>query len=158
MRILLIFSLLLLSACEITPQASPQTLLHAQPQEHTLPLTTVLEEETLRLGTTEVHMQLSTSAQSDAQGVHWDDGQQWRLTATVGEQHFVLLDEYLNLANVDYWVSLLDNKLTIMVLTSGSAQFTLERFDFQASDNGFKRTLISQADEHWNLLHQSHYH
>lgn len=158
-----VFLLLWLSvwmmACSPTPEpAAAGSVIHATNDSKLIdPLTTVLDASTIELGDTRADITLSTSAQSDDDGAHWDDSQNWRLTLHVNGQDFALFDDFLGIAQPHYWVSLLDNELTVMLLISGSAQFELIRFDYSSNDSSVHKQPLVATDANWNLLHQSHY-
>ncbi len=158
MRIFLLSLFIFIAAC--SPSTTP-TYTQVQPTtEKKLgsPLTTVLDKTIVELGDTKAELLLSTSASSDKGNIHWDDSQHWRLTLRVDGLSFVLFDGFLGIAKLDYWVSLLDDQLVVMTLTSGSAQFTLSRFEYSAEKQILKKTEPFNVDENWNLMHQSHYH
>lgn len=158
MRTIVLALVFFMAACSPSANQTYTQLLPTTETSSLAPLTSLLDKKTVALGDITAELLLSTSAASDGNNVHWDDSQNWRLTLNVDGLDFVLFDDFLGIAQLNYWVSLLDNQLVIVTLISGSAQFTLSRFEYSLEDQVLKKTQPFVADENWNLLHQSHYH
>jgi len=158
MRIFLLSLFIVIAACSPTSTRTYTQVLPTTEEELLSSLTTQLDKKVVELGDTKAELSLSTSAPSDKDNIHWDDSQHWRLTLRIDGLHFVLFDGLLGIAKLDYWVSLLNDQLVVMTLISGSAQFSLARFEYSTEKQVLTKTQPFEADENWNLLHQSYYH
>lgn len=107
-------------------------------------------------GTEEV-LQLLVAAERSPDGeIAWDDGQQWLLLVTDGEEYYPLFDEYVQLGSAYFTVSepAEAGNVNITVLVTTGAGLRLMKTTFDPAEEGYREKPV-YADEAINLLHTS---
>lgn len=66
-----------------------------------------------------------------------DDGQQWYLLLEDGEYEYVLIDKYVQLGSLNFWLikNMDTNEVTIKVLGEATASFNIQDFIFNKEEN-----------------------
>lgn len=102
-------------------------------------------------------LQLLVAAEKSPDGeIAWDDGQQWLLLVTDGEEYYPLFDEYVQLGSAYFTVSepAEAGNVNITVLVTTGAGLRLMKTTFDPAEEGYREKPV-YADEAINLLHTS---
>lgn len=148
---------ILLQGCDKTPPEPEAEVARATEvsatQDPLEPLTTVLDKYKAE-SPMNTQIELSTSAESDGNNVHWDDHQRWRLTAQINGENYTLFDNDLGISSIQYWPYMQDDDFIIAMLISGSAQFELVEFHYLEDEQKLEKREIHHPDGNLNVLHQ----
>lgn len=147
MRFLFCLFTLLIISCSTT----------LNPVAEAPPLTTMLDEQHFTLPNTEqeVMLQLSTSAHSEQNQVHWDDSQHWRLTLSVNNRAFILHDAPIAIGQLDYWAYTQNEDFYIATLVAASAQVALTVYRYLPQKQRLQIHHAYRTQGNTNLLRQS---
>ncbi len=82
-----------------------------------------------------------------------DDGQNWKIVASKGEENYLLLDEYIQLGKINIFSTTSDdNKLSIVAECSSTAGLVIFKFDYNPSKEAFEKTYLYNLDGNVNKL------
>lgn len=97
-----------------------------------------------------------TDAQKDPEGnIMWDDGQQWTLVVEGRDKDFVLFDDYLQLASIEYFVYTVDEEFYISTVSSGTANLTMTNYRYNRDKDTFEMVIESNTSGNVNMIHKS---
>ncbi len=97
-----------------------------------------------------------TDAEKDPEGnIMWDDGQNWTIIVDGNDEAFVLFDDYLQLASLEFFVYTIDDEFYVSTVNSGTANLTMTEYKYNAEDNTFEKTIKSDTDGNVNIIHKS---
>ncbi len=104
----------------------------------------------------EEEISLYTDAEKDPEGnIMWDDGQRWTLAVEGADKTFVLFDDYLQLASLEYFVYTVDEEFYITTLSSGTANITLTNYRYNRDEDSFEMLVESDTSGNVNVIHKS---
>lgn len=104
----------------------------------------------------EEEISLYTDAGKDPEGnIMWDDGQRWTLAVEGADKTFVLFDDYLQLASLEYFVYTVDEEFYINTLSSGTANITMTNYRYNSDEDSFEMLVESDTSGNVNLIHKS---
>lgn len=97
-----------------------------------------------------------TDAEKDNEGnIMWDDGQTWKLIVHGEDKDFVLFDDYLQLASIDFFIYTLDEDFYLSTVNSGTANLTVKEYKFNKIDQAFESRVKSNTSGNVNMLYKS---
>lgn len=97
-----------------------------------------------------------TDAAKDPEGnIMWDDGQKWTLAVEGSDKTFVLFDDYLQLASIEYFVYTVDEEFYISTVSSGTANLTMANYRYNRVDDTFEMVVESDTSGNVNMIHKS---
>ncbi|MHC0037735.1 hypothetical protein [Pseudoneobacillus sp. C159] len=77
----------------------------------------------------------------------WDDGQNWLLVVKDGDQTYPLFDGWVQLGKLSFWLLESEGTPMIILLKTGTAEFTLQTFTFNEKEKGFiQKTQFNPTD------------
>jgi hypothetical protein len=83
-------------------------------------------------------VELYVNAAKDEDGEFaWDDGQNWLLVVKDGDETYPLFDDWVQLGKLSFWLLESNGQPMIILLKTGTAEFTLQTFTFNEKENGF---------------------
>lgn len=102
---------------------------------------------------TEETINLYTSAQKNSDGeMMWDDGQIFKLIINDDDKIFILIDEYVQLGRINYYVYLENDIFTITVISPRTASFTVTDYVFDKDTNSFLVNRLIEKITDINML------
>lgn len=97
-----------------------------------------------------------TDAEKDPEGnIMWDDGQTWKMIVEGMSDSFILFDDYLQLASVEYFIYTIDEDFYISTVNSGTANLTMTEYKYNKENNTFEKAVKSNTSGNVNMIHKS---
>lgn len=97
-----------------------------------------------------------TDAEKDPEGnIMWDDGQNWTIVVQGKEGSFVLFDDYLQLASLEYFVYTVEDDFYIATVNSGTANLTMTEYLYIEESDIFEKTIKSDTSGNVNMIYKS---
>lgn len=97
-----------------------------------------------------------TDAKKDPEGnIMWDDGQRWILAVEASDKSFILIDDYFQLASIEYFVYTIDDEFYISTVSSGTANLTMTNYRYNGENDSFKKVIESDTSGNVNMIHKS---
>jgi hypothetical protein len=84
----------------------------------------------------QIEMYVNTGKDEKGEYV-WDDGQNWLLVVKDGDKTYPLYDGWVQLGKLTFWLIESDETPMIILLKTGTAEFTLQTFTFNEKEQGF---------------------
>lgn len=98
-----------------------------------------------------------TAAQRDENGnIMWDDGQRWLFVVEGKDEDYVLFDDYVQLANINYHVYTEDDEFNIVSSYVGGANLTLSNYKYDTQNHVFLKSTSFDTSGNVNMLHSSY--
>lgn len=105
----------------------------------------------------EEKISMYTSAQRDPDGnIMWDDGQRWLFIAEGRDEDYVLFDDYVQIGTIDFHIYTEDEKFNILTSNVGTANLTLNNYEYDDEKEIFKKTNFFNTSGNVNMLHNSY--
>jgi hypothetical protein len=83
-------------------------------------------------------IEMYVNAGQDEKGEYiWDDGHNWLLVVKDGNNTYPLFDGWVQLGKLSFWVLESGETPMIILLKTGTAEFTLQTFTFNEEESGF---------------------
>lgn len=97
-----------------------------------------------------------TTAEKDPEGnIMWDDGQNWTIAIEGKERDFIIFDDYLQLASLEFFVYTIDEDFYISTVNSGTANLTLTDYKYDKENNTFEKKIKSNTSGNVNMIYKS---
>lgn len=97
-----------------------------------------------------------TDAEKDPEGnIMWDDGQTWKIIVEGTDKNFLLFDDYLQLASMEFFVYTVDDDFYISTISSGTANLTMENYKYNRENETFEKTVESNTSGNVNMIYKS---
>lgn len=94
-----------------------------------------------------------TAAQRDTTGeIAWDDGQNWLFVVQDTDKDYVLLDEYIQLGSLDFFVFMIDDDFYIATISARTASLELASYKYDRESDSFIKTVPFEAQGNVNML------
>lgn len=98
-----------------------------------------------------------TAAQKDSNGViAWDDGQDWLFAVHDTDKDYVLLDEYVQLGNIDFFVYTIDDDFHIATVDGRTASLKLTIYRYDKENESFMMSTPYKTSGDVNLIKSSY--
>ncbi|MDZ5471347.1 hypothetical protein SM124_06265 [Bacillus sp. 31A1R] len=86
----------------------------------------------------EEQIEMYVNAEQDEKGEFaWDDGHNWLFVVKDGDQTYPLYDGWVQLGTLKFWVIETDETPMVILLKTGTAEFTLQTFTYNNVEQGF---------------------
>jgi hypothetical protein len=100
-------------------------------------------------------IEMYVNAEKDEKGEFmWDDGHNWLFVVKDGEHTYPLFDGWVQLGKLSFWLIESDGTPMIILLKTGTAEFNLQTFTFNAEESGFIQETHFNP-ENVNFWHRS---
>lgn len=94
-----------------------------------------------------------TAAGRDSNGViAWDDGQNWLFAVHDTDKDYVLIDEYVQLGTIDFFVFTVDDDFYIATVSARTASLDLITYKYDRENDSFIKTVPFNARGNVNML------
>jgi hypothetical protein len=77
----------------------------------------------------------------------WDDGQDWLLVVKDGDVTYPLFDGWVQIGKLTFWLLESGEKPMLILLQTGTADFTLKEFTFNSEKNGYVSETIYRPED-----------
>ena len=105
----------------------------------------------------EEKISIYTAAQKDSNGViAWDDGQKWLFAVHDTDKDYILLDEYVQLGNIDFFVYTVDDDFHIATVDGRTASLTLRIYRYDSDKDSFMMSTPYEVSGNVNLIKTSY--
>jgi hypothetical protein len=100
-------------------------------------------------------IEMYVNAEKDDKGEFmWDDGHNWLFVVKDGEHTYPLFDGWVQLGKLSFWLIESNGTPMIILLKTGTAEFNLQTFTFNAEESGFIQEVHFNP-ENVNFWHHS---
>lgn len=83
-------------------------------------------------------IEMYVNAEQDEKGEYiWDDGHNWLFVVKDGDKTYPLFDGWVQLGKLSFWLIESGETPMIILLKTGTAEFTLQTFTFNEEESGF---------------------
>ena len=97
-----------------------------------------------------------TDAQKDLEGnIMWDDGQNWKILVEGQDKSFILFDQYLQIASLEFFVYKVEDDFHISIINSGTANLTLMDYKYIEDREVFEKVIKSDTEGNVNMIYKS---
>ncbi|MFE8699631.1 hypothetical protein ACFYKX_03220 [Cytobacillus sp. FJAT-54145] len=84
------------------------------------------------------NIEMYVNAEQDGEGKYlWDDGQDWLLVVKDGDKTYPLFEGWVQIGKLSFWLIESGETPMLILLKTGTAEFTLQTFTFEEKTQGF---------------------
>lgn len=87
--------------------------------------------------------------------IYWDDGQDWLFLVEGQEEDYILFQDYLQIASLQFYIYTVDDDFYITTIQSGTANLEVTEYQYHPESSEFISTLKHGTRGNVNMLHSS---